>query len=179
MSDNQRTPQGTARVNSERFDAELAAVWYAANQYYTASFRGAREYIGVVFKDAAGQYGITVRGDGNYFHSKVRIGDVPKKTTPVAVWHTHVNSSAFEDPAAQVIASLISSFDMDWDEFSGDDTALADNTTKALQRSFPIYLVTPTVIRRYRPGSEVKSWPKDPPPAFNRLLKKRAAAHAH
>ena len=30
MSDDQRTPAGTARVNSERFDTELAAVWYAA-----------------------------------------------------------------------------------------------------------------------------------------------------
>jgi hypothetical protein len=31
MSDSARTPQRTARVNSERFDTELAAVWFAAN----------------------------------------------------------------------------------------------------------------------------------------------------
>jgi hypothetical protein len=49
MSDSENTPQGTARINSERFETQLATVWFAANYYYEASYRHGREYIGVVF----------------------------------------------------------------------------------------------------------------------------------
>jgi len=171
MSDNQKTPRKTARVNSERFDTELEAVWYAANYYNKASYQHLSEYIGVVFRENYGQhkYGITVRGDGDFFQSKVSIGDVPHGTEPVAVWHTHVPSCAAKDPLAQVLLYLFTTGDADWDEFSGTDRTLADKATKAARKLFhhgiSIYMVTPTIIKRYRPGARhpEQSWQKQPP----------------
>ena len=91
MGDDQRTPGGTARVNSERFDTELAAVWYAANYYYEASCRRQREYTGVVFSEGQ-KFGTTVRSDGTKSHA-YPTADVPSGTFPVAIWHTHLPAS--------------------------------------------------------------------------------------
>lgn len=169
MSDTERTPQGTARINSERFDTELAAVWYAANFYYETSYRRHREYIGVVFREPSGRLGLTVRGDGGFHQSKVRIGDVPTGAIPVAVWHTHLPSAAASDSlTGQILMLLLSSFDLGWDEFSGYDKDLSNNASKvSLARwghRIPIYLVTGTQIKRYR-GSNLpdKVWQKDLP----------------
>lgn len=169
MSDHEYTPQGTARINSEKFDTELAAVWYAANYYYQASYRRGREYIGVVFREPSGKFGITVRGDGGFAGSKVRIGDVPRGAIPTAVWHTHIPSTAGNISAAgQVLMLLLTSFDMGWDEFSDNDKKLSDDASKISLRLWghriPIYLVTATMIKRYR-GTDLpdKVWPKDPP----------------
>jgi len=169
MSDNELTPQRTARINSERFNTELEAVWYAANYYYKTSYQRGREYIGVVFREPNGRFGITVRGDGVCFQTKVRVGDVPNGTKPTAVWHTHIPSTAcatsFE---GKVFMLLLTSFDFDWDEFSGDDRALSDNASKiSIKRwghRIPIYLVTATMIKRYR-GNNLpdKVWHKDAP----------------
>jgi hypothetical protein len=138
MSDNQKTPRKTARVNSERFNTELEAVWYAANYYNKVSYQHLGEYIGVVFRENYGQrkYGITVRGDGDFFQSKVSIGDVPHGTEPIAVWHTHVPSCAAKDPIAQVLLYLFTTGDADWDQFSGADRTLADKATKAARKLF-------------------------------------------
>ena len=171
MSDNQKTPGKTARVNSERFDTELEAVWYAANYYNKASYQHLGEYIGVVFRENYGQhkYGITVRGDGDFFQSKVSIGDVPRGTLPVAVWHTHVPSCAAKDPFTQLLLYLFTTGDAAWDEFSDTDRTLADKATKTAQKLFhhgiAIYMVTPTVIKRYRPGARhpEQAWQKQPP----------------
>jgi hypothetical protein len=154
MSDSERTPQRTARINSERFDTELAAVWYAANYYYETSYRRDREYIGVVFREPNWKFGLTVRGDGSHSESKVRIGDIPLGTIPTAVWHTHLPASAGNaSDAAKLITWIISSFDLGWDEFSGNDTKLSDDASKVgLTRwahLIPFYLVTQTFIKMY------------------------------
>ena len=136
MSDSERTPQRTARISSERFDTELAAVWYAANYYYETSYRRDREYIGVVFRDENWKFGLTVRGDGSHSESKIRIGDVPLGTIPTAVWHTHLPASAGNaSDAAKIITWIISSFDLGWDEFSGNDTKLSDDASTGEPRA--------------------------------------------
>ena len=169
MSDNVFTPQHTARINSERFETELGAVWYAANYYYQTSYKRGREYIGVVFRDTDGKYGITVRGDGGFAASKVRIGDVPPGTLPTAVWHTHIPSSAGGlSTAGRIVMLLLTSFDMDWDEFSDADKKLSDDASKvSLKRwghSISIYLLTDTKIKRYQgPHYVEKTWRKDRP----------------
>ena len=179
MSDSERTPQRTARINSERFDTELAAVWYAANYYYETSYRRDREYIGVVFREESGKYGLTVRGDGAHAESKVRIGDVPLGTIPTAVWHTHLPSSAGSaSDIAKAIMLIISSFDLGWDEFSDNDTKLSDGASRvSLARwghRIPIYLVTAAVIKRYRgPHLNDQVWSK---PAPGRMRRRAAAA---
>jgi Domain of unknown function (DUF4329) len=178
MSDSERTPQRTARINSERFDTELAAVWYAANYYYESSDHRDREYIGVVFREPNWKFGLTVRGDGSHSESKVRIGDVPLGTVPTAVWHTHLPASAGNaSDAAKLITWIISSFDLGWDEFSGNDTKLSnDASTVSLKRwghRIPIYLVTATVIKKYRgPHLAERVWSK---PAPSRMRQPAAA----
>ena len=168
MSDNRRTPQGTARVNSERFDTELAAVWYAANYYYEVSERSGREYIGVVFRDGSNKFGITVRGDGGFTSSTVRIGDVPTGTVPTAVWHTHPAVPSTASLGSKIVLGLLGVGLLD-DDFSSADIALADRATVASRRLFghpiSIYLATATVIKRYRPGlaNPEKTWGKEPP----------------
>lgn len=173
MSDSERTPQRTARVNSERFDSELAAVWYAANYYYETSHRRDREYIGVVFREPNWKFGLTVRGDGSHAESTVRIGDVPQGTIPTAVWHTHLPASGGSaSDAAELITWIVSSFDLGWDESSGSDTQLSDDASKlSLKRRrghrIPIYLVTSTVIKKYRgPDLAERVWSK---PASSRM----------
>jgi hypothetical protein len=181
MSDSERTPQRTARVNSERFDTELAAVWYAANYYYETSYRRDREYIGVVFRESNWKFGLTVRGDGSHSESKVRIGDVPRGTVPTAVWHTHLPASAGNaSDAAKLITLILSTFDLGWDEFSGNDTKLSDDASKvSLTRwghRIPIYLVTATVIKKYRgPHLRERVWSK---PAPSRMRQHAAARKA-
>lgn len=178
MTDTERTPQGTARINSERFDTELAAVWYAANYYYETSFRRHREYIGVVFREPGERYGLTVRGDGGFHQSKVRIGDVPAGSIPMAVWHTHLPSSAASDSlGGQLLMFILSSFDLGWDEFSTEDMTLSDNASKvSLARwghRIPIYLITGTQIKRYR-GRNIpdKVWSKALPAHMARTMKR-------
>lgn len=174
MSDSERTPQRTARINSERFDTELAAVWYAANYYYETSYRRDREYIGVVFREPNWKFGLTVRGDGSHSESKVRIGDIPLGTIPTAVWHTHLPASAGNaSDAAKLITWIISSFDLGWDEFSGNDTKLSDDASKVgLTRwghRIPIYLVTATMIKKYRgPHLAERVWSKPAPSRMRR-----------
>jgi hypothetical protein len=178
MSDSERTPQRTARINSERFDTELAAVWYAANYYDESSYHRDREYIGVVFREPNWKFGLTVRGDGSHSESKVRIGDVPLGTVPTAVWHTHLPASAGNaSDAAKLITWIISSFDLGWDEFSAKDTTLSnDASTGSLERwgqRIPIYLVTATVIKKYRgPHLAERVWSK---PAPSRMRQPAAA----
>jgi hypothetical protein len=174
MSDSEFTPQGTARVNSLRFDTELAAVWYAANYYYQASYNHGREYIGVVFRDPGAkpneQYGITVRGDGGFRSSKVRVGDVPRGTIPQAVWHTHIPLRAgVHDPLALAVASLLDLVeDLELESFSTKDYNISDEASKVSVwrwgHRIPIYFVTATVIKRYRhPAVPEKMWHKEPP----------------
>ena len=177
MSDSERTPQGSARVNSERFETELAAVWYAANYYYESSYRRGGEYIGVVFLDADGKYGITVRGDGGFAGSKVRIHDVPRGTAPMAVWHTHIPCTAGEtDAIVKILLCLATTLDAGWDTFSSEDRKLSDDASKwsvpAYGRRFPIYLVTATQIKRYR-GEKYPEmvWRKDPPSRMRSMFR--------
>ena len=172
MSDSERTPWGSARVNSERFQTELAAVWYAANYYYAASYHRGAEYIGVVFRGRDKRFGITVRNDGGFIASRVKIGDVPRGTVPTAVWHTHVPSSSAKTFEGEVFLTLLTSFDMDWNKFSSADRELAENATavsmKLFGRPISIYLVTDRLIRRYRPGARIpeRTWSKEPPSSF-------------
>lgn len=184
MSDSDPTPLGTARINSERFDTELAAVWYAANYYYESSFRRAREYIGVVFRQADGKYGITVRNldeNSTWRGSAVRIGDVPRGTVPMACWHTHVPCDAGDSKhgisgSTKFLRCIASSLDLAWDEFSSADYSLSDeNSKKTLKiwgHRFPIYLITATEIKRYRGTAfPEKSWKKDPPSRMKIMFK--------
>jgi hypothetical protein len=174
MSDSERTPQGSARVNARRFDTELAAVWYAANYYYEASWNRGREYIGVVFYDpsanSSDRYGITVRGDGGVIGSKVRVGDVPRGTIPRAVWHTHISTRAgVHDLGTLLITSLIDLVeDLELDQFSPADRGLSDSASqisvKRWGHRIPIYLATATVIKRYsHPKWPEKVWHKAQP----------------
>jgi hypothetical protein len=185
-SDSERTPQGTARVNSRRFDTELAAVWYAANYYYEASWNRGREYIGVVFYDPSAnesdRYGITVNGNGGFGSTKVRIGDVPRGTIPRAVWHTHISLRAgVHDPWAFAVASLIDLVeDLELANFSGDDRTLSNDASqisvKRWGHRIPIYLATATVIKRYsHPKWPEKHWNKAPPS----LVKSRKSSVPH
>jgi hypothetical protein len=183
MSDSENTPQGTARINSERFETQLATVWFAANYYYEASYRHGREYIGVVFHvpnepDSEKKYGLTVRGDGTCLQTKVRVGDVPHGTIPVAVWHTHIPLTACKTSslAEQVFLHALSLFDFGTEQFSADDIKLSDESSKASRQLWghriPIYLVTDTLIKRYQgPGVLDKIWTKERPahlPAYMR-----------
>jgi len=167
MSDNERTPLGTARINSERFDTELAAVWFAANYYYESSFKRGCEYIGVVFQESNRKFGVTVsdlyRGFGG---SKVLVRDVPRGTNPMAVWHTHIPCFAGSvSKDAQVLRCVLTSFDLGWDEFSGADTDITHVQSKISKRPIPIYLITATTIKRYTGprGDQLKVWSKEAP----------------
>src|SRR5262245_26897509 len=172
MGDGEYTPQRTARISSERFDTELAVVWYAANYYYETSYRLDREYIGVVFRESNWKFGLTVRGDGSHAESKVRVADVPLGTIPTAVWCTHLTASACTASDVAKAITWISSFDLGWDESSDDNTKLSDGASKVSFRSWgrriPIYLVTATVIKKYRgPHLAERVWSK---PAPSRML---------
>jgi hypothetical protein len=173
MSDSEPTPRGTARVNSERFPTELAAVWYAANYYYQSSYKRGREYIGSVFRQADGKYGVTVRSDGGFAQSTIRIGDVPRGAIPTAVWHTHIPSSAMAKTTfGQILMAILTTGDADWDQFSDADRDMVDKASEVSRevwgQPISMYLCTATVIRRYRPGlaQPDKSWDKDPPSKF-------------
>ena len=165
MSDDQRTPGGTARVNSERFDTELAAVWYAANYYYEASYLRKREYTGVVFRDGE-KFGITVRSDGTSSHAHPT-PDVPRGTTIMAIWHTHLPASmSGKHPAAnQIYKLLLKEFTGEILEhsISQDDHNTWAEWTHKFGRLIPVYLVTAKIIKRYSGPRHEKVWVKDPP----------------
>lgn len=168
MSDDERTPLKTARVNSERFDTELAAVWYAANYYYEASYRRRAEYCGIVFRERNGKIGITVRSDGDSAHASV-IPDVPAGSTPIAVWHTHLPASVSGNhPATNYLFSLfykaMTGSSMD-EEFSPADLGLTPQSwVHKFKQKIPIYLVTATVIKRHGVNSKMNGvWSKEPP----------------
>jgi len=174
MSDNQLTPRGTARINSEVFDTELAAVWYAANYYYESSFRRQREYIGVIFRKPDNLYGLTVRRGEAFDHSKIRVWDVPAGTVPTAVWHTHLPLWASGTPGKVDLGGLFSEFVSEllgagYQDFSDADRGIADDHSRLSRRlhghTISIYLVTAELIKRYRPGLRhpEKSWAKEPP----------------
>jgi hypothetical protein len=165
MSDNESTPGGTARVNSERFETELAAVWYAANYYYETSYRRRREYTGVVFRDGE-TFGITVRGDGTNLHA-YPTPDVPGGTVPSAIWHTHLPASmSSEYPKLNLVYKRVLK---EWfgktleHLFSDDDMRTSALWTQKFGRPIPIYLVTAKIIRRYRGPNQDKEWIKDAP----------------
>jgi len=167
MSDDQRTPAGTARVNSERFDTQLEAVWYAANYYYQASYLRKREYTGVVFQDGE-KFGLTVRGDGTSSHAHPT-ADVPLGTIPMAIWHTHLPASmSGEYPALnQLYALLLKALTGEILEhsFSPNDKNTFVLWTLKFGRPIPVYLVTAHIIKRYtgpKPQQD-KMWLKDPP----------------
>jgi hypothetical protein len=165
MSDDQRTPAGTARVNSERFDTELAAVWYAANYYYQTSYLRKREYTGVVFQDGE-KFGITVRGDGTSSHA-YPTADVPSGTIPMAIWHTHLPASmSGEYPALnQLYALLLKELtgEILEHQVSKDDHNTWVLWTRKFGRLIPVYLVTAKIIKRYSGPNQEKVWVKDPP----------------
>jgi hypothetical protein len=165
MSDDQRTPAGTARVNSERFHTELEAVWYAANYYYESSYLRKREYTGIVFQDGE-KVGITVRGDGTSSHA-YPTADVPHGTTPLAIWHTHLPASmSGEYPALnQLYALLLRELTGEILEhtFSTDDHNTWVLWTRKFGRLIPVYLVTAKIIKRYTGPNRDKVWVKDPP----------------
>lgn len=170
MGDTEWTPGRTARVNSERFPTELAAVWYASNYYYETSVRRAREYIGVVFRERDGRFGLTVRGDGGFSTSRIRIGDIPKETLPTAVWHIHPPATALgRNFWEQLVVRIVTLDDWGQEEFSSADRRLAERATAVALKEFghpiSIYLATATLIRRYRPGTKQaeKEWTKEPP----------------
>ena len=167
MSDDQSTPLNSARVNTERFDTELAAVWYAANYYYETSLHRRREYCGVVFREQSGRVGITVRSDGTASHATVR-PDVPVGSIPIAVWHTHLPAAmSGENPGLNYLYSVaykaLLGVKLE-EEFSDNDKNFARTWTRKFGRSIPIYLVTATVIKRYggMDGAE-GVWAKDLP----------------
>ena len=123
-----------------------------------------------MFRQPDKKFGLTVRSDGAFSTSTVRIGDVPRGTVPTAVWHTHLPSSAGTTSLAQqIFRAILTSFDLGWDEFSTEDRTLANDATQASLKLYghpiSIYLATATVIRRYRPTSAnpEKSWAKEAP----------------
>jgi hypothetical protein len=163
--------QRTARLNTERFPTELAAVWYAANYYYGASFNSDHEYTGVVFRvpGEVPSYGITVRSDGTFAHSWNRVSDVPSGTIPVAVWHTHLPADAGPGSAdGKLLRWFLTGFDFGWDEFSGDDEKASDKESANRGYRLPWYLITDTVIKRYSGPGQYKNWPKAPPSHFKK-----------
>jgi hypothetical protein len=187
MSDTQRTPRGTARVNSEECETELAAVWFAANFYYESSVRRRKEYIGVVFRKPNGKFGITVRGDGTFAGCKVSVFDVPDGTIPVAVWHTHLPMTLLgKTIIAKLLGEAFEEFSelvgASFEDFSDRDKKLArDNTRRSVLSGggvIRIYLATDTLIKRFTPGSEhpEKIWHKQPP---GRMQRQRLERHKY
>ena len=171
MSDSERTPQGTARINSERFETELEAVWYAANYYYEASYRRMREYGGVVFREGE-KFGITVRigmASRAGVASGIRITpDVPPRTMAKAIWHTHLPASMSGDtPGLNALyARLLKELtgEILEHQYSPDDQNTQAAWTRDFGRVIPIYLVTANIIERYvGPGPIRGVWAKDPP----------------
>jgi Domain of unknown function (DUF4329) len=156
-------------------EAELGAVWYAANQYYEASFKNAVEYVGIVFKRPDGKYVVTAHRGNSQFHCQVPNDKFPG-FTPTAVWHTHVplhvadpsgEAKGFLDFIESASAVLFGGGRFN---LSGPDKEVADILTERLGWPFAVYAVTMTTIKRYRPGSGEKEWVKDPP---SRMRKKK------
>lgn len=174
------------------WDTELAAVWYAANQYYGVSKRKSIEYGGIVFLKTNGKYGLTVRngyidGQGKFQSNRfdasmIRFADTPNGCRPIAVWHTHLPETL---RAGSLVGSLLELFGammgaiderlgMSYQHFSDADRGIAERASKASVKSggsqIPIYLVTATLIKRYSPMSPepVKQWPKAAPAHMGR-----------
>lgn len=168
VSDSDLTPLKTARINSERFDTELAAVWFAANYYYESSLRRTSEYCGIVFRESAsGQFGITVRTEGKSDRTSI-VPDCPESSEIVAIWHTHLPAAVTgEHPGLNYLYSVLvkATTGAQLDElFSENDTTLSASWSTKFGREIPIYLVTATVIKRYRSGTQSeKLWKKEAP----------------
>jgi hypothetical protein len=164
-------------VNPREFDTELAAVWFAANYYYEASFKRIREYAGIVFKKPNGKHGLTIRRDGRFDRIEIRFEDVPPGCDTRAVWHTHLpHSRLVEDKMFKFFLMFAEALEHKYfngglENFSGasggdrGDIPLAEAATRAFKHPVSIYLITATLIKRYTPGLKTpeKEWRKEPP----------------
>lgn len=174
-------PMRNPHVNARECPTELAAVWYAANFYYQASYNRAIEYGGIVFKWPNGKFGVTVRR-GAFTHTQIHWEDQPEDAETAAIWHTHIpltraGSTPLRRDALELFEFFSSVFEAGYEDFSPEDKALAEEATKAMQRisgtrqRIPIYLVTATVIKRYTPGATppITEWSKKPPSRMRRF----------
>lgn len=158
-------------VSDRVWPTELAAVWFAANFFYQASFKRQKEFIGWVFKRPDGTFGISEPNVGTFERAKPPEGGVPEDADVVAVWHTHIPltvtrmGKVFGLLSEALGAMTTGSFE----DFSEDDRDMArDFTEVGLKKAghrVPIYLITATRIKRFTPGlkREEKSWAKEPP----------------
>ena len=148
-------------------DTELEAVWYAANQFYGASQKNRVEYGGNVYVRPDGKYVLTVGKSKLEYH--VRVEDQAfQGLVLTAKWHTHL-------PAKSELAEALDDFlGIGQYNFSTDDRNLAEEKSTKIP-GFSLYLVTDTVIKRYRPGSAKpeKSWTKEPPAHLEKLRRSR------
>jgi hypothetical protein len=145
------------RVNAHESDTELAAVWYAANYYYEASYDEGCEWGGAVFyKSATRKFSLTLRkGAFGQLDFKDIEKDVPDGAELRALWHTHLPADAMRGNNLLLgLNYLLTDVVVGYDEFStgaGGDTGLAQRKSAQLKRNVPFYLVTATVIKRYSP----------------------------
>lgn len=167
-------------INPREFDTELQAVWFAANYYYEASFRRRKEYSGVVFQKPNGKFSLTIRRDGQFHQSKVRIDDAPADGDLRAIWHTHIPYTQLSNnDDIKIIALALESIEDllggGFENFSTADKRMAEDLTqqslKIVRRRFPIYLITASVIKRYTPGAKTpeKTWSKEPPGKMKKI----------
>jgi|GEM_PF-3956554 len=182
MSGIRPIPPGTFLVDSKRFDTQLAAVRHAANEYYTESYNAGVEYNGVIFRDNhTHRYGITVRPGDRWHGATVHMKDAPRGTSQYAVWHTHIPFRAGATTTAEeIVGAILDGWDLlsgfvfgfpggGLDNFSGDDTSISDIGSEELtkkykwqHRRFPIYLISPTLIKQYSdPIKPEKVWQRE------------------
>jgi hypothetical protein len=164
-------------------DTELGAVWFAANYYFEASFKRAREYNGWVFRNTRGKYQITGRRGDSALFTQFFPADLPRGVDPVAVWHTHVPTTRAlmltdEKNKNQFIRGPDGKWRMDRSSmpfvdiadmvrhatgsgpsaFSGADKTAAEDLASQVRRGFghgfALYLCLATLIKRFRVGVE-------------------------
>lgn len=167
-------------VNPYESPTELAAAWYAANYYYEASWRSAREYGGLIFRRPNGNFSVTIRKGRFDALGWQGIGkDMPSGCRPMAYWHTHLPAEAAKNLSVseQLVLAISDLFGeylgSGYEDLSGTDIEAAENAAKVLGYPFAIYMATATVIKRYTTGrvNQPQVWKKDPPSGMAHMFK--------
>jgi hypothetical protein len=168
------------RVNAHESDTELAAVWYAANYYYEASYDEGCEWGGAVFKRSNAKFSLTLRkGSFGHLDFKDIEKDVPDGAVLRALWHTHLPADAMRGNDLLLgVNYLVTDLLFGYDDFStgaDGDTGLAERTSAKLERNVPFYLVTATVIKRFSPlKTELnQTWHKPMPPRMAKRMPRK------
>src|SRR5262249_11192949 len=155
------------RVNPHESTTELAAVWYAANYYYQASYTEGCEWGGAVFQRPSTNFSLTLRkGIFGKLDFAYIDEDVPAGARICALWHTHLPVEAMKRGSLlEVVNYGLTDILFGYDFFSTDDEKLATKQSTVRKRNFPFYLVTATVIKRFSPfkAGPAQIWQKPRP----------------